>query len=94
MIKKNATARLQLILVNKTKDRHVVLTANTSGYYGVVVVDNLLQVAYTHRCSPQIINLASFLLILLLLWLESFLVSDELLLHKEIVLDPLLLEQP
>merc|ERR1719320_92168 len=94
VVQEDAAARLQLVLVNEAEDGHVVLAANAGGDDGVVVVDNLLQVSHTHRCSSKIINLATLLFVLLLLRLQSLLISDELLLHQKIVFDPLLLEQP
>merc|ERR1719422_2318209 len=44
-------------------------------------------------CSSQVVNLAPLLLVLLLLRLQSLLVPDELLLHQQVVLDPLLLQK-
>jgi hypothetical protein len=48
----------------------------------------------TAYCCRYFTDLGPLLLILLLLRLEPLLVPDELLLHEEIVLDPLLLEEP
>ena len=94
MIEEDAAAGLQLILVHEAQNGNVVLAAHARGHNGVVVIDNLLQITHTHWCSSQIINLAALLFIFLLLWLQSLLVPDKLLLHEQIVLDPLLLEQP
>ena len=94
LIEEDATARLQLILVNEAQDGNVVFAAHAGGHNGVVVVDDFLQVTHTHRCSSQIINFAALLFIFLLLGLQSLLIPDKLLLHEQIVLDPLLLEQP
>merc|ERR1719427_167138 len=94
VIEENAAAWLQLVLVHEAEDGHVELAAHAGGDNGVGVVNDLLQVANTHGCSSQVIHLATLLLVLLLLGLQSLLVPDELLLHQEIVLDPLLLEEP
>merc|ERR1719427_34716 len=94
VIEENAAAWLQLVLVHEAEDGHVVLAAHAGGDDGVVVVNDLLQVANTHGCSSQVIHLATLLLVLLLLGLQSLLIPDELLLHQEIILDPLLLEEP
>ena len=94
VIQKDTAAWLQLVLVDKAEDADVVLTANAGADDGVVVVNDLLEVADTHRCSPQVVHLAALFLVLLLLGLETFLVPDELLLHEKVVLDPLHLEEP
>ena len=94
VVEKNATAGLQLILVDKAEDADVVLTADTGADDGVIVINDLLQVANTHGSSSQVVNLAALLLVLLILGLQALLVPDELLLHEKIVLDPLHLEEP
>merc|ERR1719427_2170702 len=94
VIEENAAAWLQLVLVYEAEYGHVVLATHAGGDDGVVVINDLLQVANTHGCSSQDVHLATFLLVLLLLGLQSLLVPDELLLHQEIILDPLLLEKP
>merc|ERR1719435_892231 len=94
VVKENAAARLQLVLVHEAEDGHVVLATHAGGDDGVVVIYDLLQIANTHGCSSQVIHLATLLLVLLLLGLQSLLIPDELLLHQEIILDPLLLEEP
>ena len=81
MVKKDAAAGLQLVHVHKAEDGHVVLTAHAGGEDDMVVVN---------WCSSQDIDLAALLFVLLLLWLQSLLVPDKLLLHEVIVLDPLM----
>ena len=94
MVEKNTAARLQLIFVHKAEDGDIVLAANTGAHNGMVVVNDLLKVANTHGCPSQVINLVPLLFILFLLWLESLLVPDELLLHQQVIFDPLHLEEP
>lgn len=60
----------------------------------MVLVDQLLQIPHAHRGPPEVVDLGAVLLGLLLLGLEPLLVGDELLLHEQVVLDPLQLEQP
>merc|ERR1719370_1613097 len=60
----------------------------------MVVINDLFKVAHRHGCSSQVVHLASLLLILLLLGLQPLLVPDELLLHQQVVLDPLLFQKP
>ena len=77
VVQKDATAGLELILVHEAEDGDVMLAPHAGAHYGVVVVDDLLEVADTHRCSSQVVNLAALLLVLLLLGLQTFLVPRE-----------------
>ena len=74
VVQKDATAGLELILVHEAEDGDVMLAPHAGAHYGVVVVDDLLEVADTHRCSSQVVNLAALLLVLLLLGLQTFLI--------------------
>merc|ERR1719402_1060694 len=94
VIEQDRATRLQLILVDEREDGDVVLGANTGRDDCVVVVDDLLKIANRHGCSSQVVDLASLLLVLLLLGLQPLLVPDELLLHQQVVLNPLLLQKP
>ena len=94
VVEQDTAAGLQLVLVDKAEDADVVLTADTGADDGVIVINDLLQVANTHGSSSQVVNLAALLLVLLILGLQALLVPDELLLHEKIVLDPLHLEEP
>jgi hypothetical protein len=59
----------------------------------VALVDDLLEGSDAHGCAPEVVNLGSVLLGLLLGGAEALLRGDELLLHEEVVLDPLELEE-
>jgi hypothetical protein len=62
----------------------------------MVVVDDLLHSAHSHRGSTKIVHPRPVLLVLLFpscLWLETLLILDELLLYEQIVLDTLHLEE-
>ena len=74
MVKEDTTTGLELVLVHETKDGDVVLASHAGAHNRVVVVDDLLEVADTHGCSSQVINLATLLLVLLLLGLQTFLI--------------------
>ena len=74
MVQKDATAGLELILVHEAEDGDVMLATHAGAHYGVVIVNDLLEVADTHRCSSQVVDLAALLLVLLLLGLQTFLI--------------------
>lgn len=59
----------------------------------VGVVDDLLKCSDRHGRAAQVVHLRALLLIALFLWLQPLLVADELLLHQQVVLDTLHLEQ-
>ena len=96
MVKKNLAARLKQVLVNEAHDGDIELGSGRSTDDGVVVVNNLLERTDGHGTAPEVVDLGPVLLILLLacrLWFEALLVLDELLLHEQVVLDPLHLEE-
>ncbi|GMS79169.1 hypothetical protein PENTCL1PPCAC_1344, partial [Pristionchus entomophagus] len=93
VVEQHRAAWLQLLLVDEGEDVDVVLAAHVRAHDGVVVVDDLLQRADSHRRAAQLVYLGALLLLSLLLRLESLLVLDELLLHQQVVFDALRLEQ-
>uniref|UniRef100_A0A0K2UNX3 Uncharacterized protein n=1 Tax=Lepeophtheirus salmonis TaxID=72036 RepID=A0A0K2UNX3_LEPSM len=93
MIEQDGASRLQLILVYKGQDGHVVLRAHGGGHDGVVVVNYLLQGAHRHGGATKIVHLGALLLILLLLGLQHLLITNKLLLHEQVVLDTLQFQQ-
>jgi hypothetical protein len=59
-MKKHRAARLKEILIHKGHDGHIIFAAHGRGDDGVVVIDDLLQIAHSHRSASQVINLLSF----------------------------------
>eukprot|EP00038_Savillea_parva_P006719 m.165443 g.165443 ORF g.165443 m.165443 type:complete len:430 (+) comp12562_c0_seq1:97-1386(+) len=90
----NRAPRFQLILVHKRQDTDVVLGADCRRHNGMVVINDFLQCAHRHGRSTQFVHFVAFLLVALLLWLESFLILDELLFHEEVILDAFHLQEP
>ena len=86
-------SRLELVLVDEGEDADVVLGSDGGGYDGVALVDDLLEGSDAHGRAAEVVDLGSVLLGLVLLRAESLLRGDELLLHEEVVLDPLELEE-
>ena len=90
---KNRAARLELILIDKRQDPDVILGPHRGGNDGVILVNQLLQIADAHGGASQIVDLGAILLRLLLLGLEPLLIGHELLLHKQVIFDSVELEQ-
>jgi len=59
----------------------------------VLVVDDLFHSSNHYGCSSDLVDLVAFVLLLLVLRLQSLLVLDELLLHCQVILDALLTEE-
>lgn len=87
-------ARLELVLIHKRQDPDVVLGSDGRRDDGVVLIDELLKIPNAHGRASEIVDLGAVLLGLLLLGLEALLVAHELLLHQQIVLHALQLQQP
>lgn len=74
---------LQLVLVNKAQNRHVVLETGTDGDDGVVLIDDFLQGSDVEWSLSDLVDLFPLsislllLVVLDLLLLEVFLVGDE-----------------
>jgi hypothetical protein len=95
-MQEDGAARLEQVLVHEAHDRDIKLGAAGCRYDRVVVVDDLLHGADSHRAPAEVVDAGAVLLVLVLavvLGPESLLVLDELLLHQHVVLDPLRLEQ-
>ncbi|RDX80586.1 hypothetical protein CR513_38834, partial [Mucuna pruriens] len=88
------STRLQLILIDERQDSNIVLGADGGGNDGVVLVDELFEVSDAHGRAAEIVDLGSVFLGLLLLRLEALLIRHEFLLHQQVVLDSLQLQQP
>jgi hypothetical protein len=96
VMQEDGAARLEQVLVHEAHDRDIELGAAGCWYDRVVVVDDLLHGADSHRTPAEVVDAGAVLLVLVLavvLGPESLLVLDELLLHQHVVLDPLRLEQ-
>lgn len=62
VVQKDSGPWLQLVLVDKGEDGNVVLGAGRSADNGMVIIDNLFQVAYAHGRATQVLNLRALLL--------------------------------
>ena len=96
MMQEDCAPRLQQILVHEAHDRHIILRAVRRADNRMLVVDDLVHGADLHRRAAEVVDFGPVLLVLILrrtLRLEPFLVRNELLLHEEVVLDALQLEQ-
>ena len=60
----------------------------------MLIIDDLLQGAYSHWRSSHLVHFQSLLLLVFLLRLKQLLVFDELFLHQQVVLHSLLPKQP
>mmetsp|Transcript_1759 Transcript_1759/g.4047 ORF Transcript_1759/g.4047 Transcript_1759/m.4047 type:complete len:208 (-) Transcript_1759:45-668(-) len=85
--------RVQQVLVDTTQDVDVVLRPDGRRHDSMVIVDKFLEVADTERRSTNLLQLFTFLLVMFLVRLEDFVVTDELCLHQEVVLHPFQLEE-
>jgi hypothetical protein len=92
-VHEDGASRLELVLVDKGEDADIVLGSDRGGDDGVALVDNLLEGSDAHGGAAEVVDLGSVLLGLVFLGTEAFLRGDELLLHEEVVLDPLELEE-
>jgi hypothetical protein len=86
-------SRLELVLVNEGHYPDVVLGPDGRGDDGVALVDDLLERADAHGGASEVVDLGSILLRLVLAGAQALLAGHELLLHEEVVLDALELEQ-
>mmetsp|Transcript_10763 Transcript_10763/g.33981 ORF Transcript_10763/g.33981 Transcript_10763/m.33981 type:complete len:257 (+) Transcript_10763:749-1519(+) len=93
VVHEDGAARLDLVLIDERHDVDVVLGSDRRRDDRVVVVDHLLERADAHRRPAQVVHLRALLLRLLLGGAEALLILDELLLHQQVVLNPLQLEQ-
>ena len=89
----DGAAGLELVLVDEGEDADVVLGADGGGDDGMALVDDLLEGSDAHGGAAEVVDLGSVLLGLVLGGAEALLGGDELLLHEEVVLDPLELEE-
>ena len=93
MVEKDGASGLELVLVNDRKNRGVEIETLVGSDDRVVIVNDLFEVTNGEWSSSDLVYLDSFLLLLLVLWLEKLLVLDELFLHDQVVLDSLLSEE-
>lgn len=90
MVHEHATARFELIFVDKGQHRDIVLEAYIRSADRVLVVNNLFEIANSHGGPAHLVNLVTLLLVFLILGLQSLLVLDEFFLHQQVVLNTLL----
>jgi hypothetical protein len=93
VVHEDGAPRLELVLVNEGEDADIVLGSDGGGDDGVALVDDLLEGSDAHGGASEVVDLGSVLLGLVLLGAEALLSGDELLLHEEVVLDPVELEE-
>lgn len=93
IVHEDGATRLELVLIDEGEDPDVVLGAHGGGDDGVVLVDELLEASDAHGRAAEVVDLGSILLVAVLLGLEALLGGDELLLHEEVVLDAVELEE-
>lgn len=89
----DGAAWLELVLVDEGEYSYIVLGSHGGRYNGMVLVDELFEAADAHGGAAEVVDLGSVLLGAVLLRLEALLGGDELLLHKEVVLDAFQLEE-
>ena len=81
VVQEHGATGLDLLLVYKGGDAHVVLDAHRGTDDGVVVIDDLLKGSDPHRGPAELVHLVLFLLVLYLARLQRLLVGEKLLLH-------------
>jgi hypothetical protein len=93
MVEKDGASGLELVLVDDRKNWGVEIETLVGSDDRVVIVNDLFEVTNSEWCASDLVDLDSFLFLLLVLWLEKLLVLDELFLHDQVVLDSLLSEE-
>eukprot|EP00126_Sphaerothecum_destruens_P015542 Sdes_comp9561_c0_seq1m1037 len=94
VVQQYLAARLQLVLVHKGKDGHIVFRPNRARHHRVIVINNLLQSAHAHGRPANFIHFEALFLVSFFLGLESFLIQDELFFHQQVIFDAVQLQQP